>query len=132
MTNSPPETPVRLSAAGSQRKVAILAVAEQALAGRVRTARSRQALIALAAIAIAVGVATPFIRTPPGPDPAGGQFVGAKPSVPTLDRIDDEELLNELAALGHDVGLVRVGNRSELVTSDGRPIDRRTIVRPVG
>lgn len=132
MTNSPPEPSVRLSAAGSQRKDAILAVAEQALAGRVRTARSRQALIALAAIVIVVGAATPFIGGPPRPESAGGHVAGTQPSVPVLDRIDDEELLNELAALGHEVGLIRVGNRSELVTADGRPIDRRTIVRPVG
>ena len=144
-----------LSNAGQRRKRAILAAAEQALGQRIRTRRSRRALASLALLlGSAAALAPLFHRQSPAlsagavaathgdrvPGPANHadtrHSLDVSPSGPprraAYSTIDDDELLAELAALGHDIRVVRVNDEARLVTSAGQTVDRARFVQPPG
>lgn len=126
-----------LSPEGQRRKEAILATAEQALAGRVRAARTRRSLAALTIVALAAAAA---LRLVPG-SPTPRATIVARPADPppaqtplpsatvAIERLDDDSLQAELAALGFEVGLIEVNGDVRLVDAQGRTFDRGAVIR---
>jgi hypothetical protein len=125
-----------LSPEGLRRKDEILVRAEQALAGRVRAARGRRSLTALATLALfAIGGAWALARFAARP-PQSDQTIAIEPSRMQGDsartavvRLDDAALAAELAALGYELAVVEIDGQTELFTPDGQRFDRSAIGR---
>jgi hypothetical protein len=125
-----------LSPEGQRRKNEILRRAEQALNGRVRAARGRRSLTALATLALfAIGGAWALGRFAARPM-AGDRAIagessrsedGAERSV--VVRLDDTALAAELASLGYELAVIEIDGQTELFTQDGRRFDRSVIGR---
>jgi hypothetical protein len=125
-----------LSPEGRRRKDEILLRAEQALAGRVRAARGRRSLTALATLALfAIGGAWALARFAARPAESDSAIAG-EPSrseegatEAVVARLDDAALEAELAALGYELAVIEIDGQTELFTPDGRRFDRSVIGR---
>lgn len=118
-----------LSPQGSRRREIILVLAEQALEGRIRRRRARRA--AVTALGLGVAVVALLVRSSSdAPDAAHPRrdLVVIPPEAPrkspsaTPQMLSDEELVNELAAVGIKAGVVRIGSTIRLVADDGAEI----------
>ena len=117
-TNSPL---LPLSQHGARRRDAILELAGQALEGKMRGRRAKRSAIATLLLGVvALGL---LLRS-------NNESSLAKAAIPKLaeahrsthEVINDEELVNELAAIGIKAGVIRIGETVRLVADDGSEI----------
>jgi hypothetical protein len=117
-----------LSPEGARRAQAILELANQALEERVRVRRGRRAVRAGLGLALVAAAIAPFALRPARPTSTPPTPVAATPSV--IERLSDDALLDELAKLGIDAGLIDVAGAVRVVRSDGSPLEFPAPVPP--